>query len=233
MLAACADAVLSLLYPPRCAVCRAFGTASALCGPCAAQITPVQVPCPLCGHANGERHCRRCRTYPPAFDGTFALGTYDGVLKAAVHRFKYRDRPQLAQPLGVLLAERARPVIDREWVDVDALLPVPMHPARQRVRGYNQSERLARVLSRELSLPLENGLLTRPRPTKAQVGLTGESRRANLSGAFAVPRPADVQGRCLLLIDDVSTTGATLSGCASALKQCGADAVYALVLAAG
>ena len=233
MLAACADAFLSLLYPPRCAVCRTLGTQSVLCGPCASQIAPINAPCPFCGHADGELHCRRCRTYPPAFDGTFALGTYDGVLKAAVHRFKYRDRPQLAEPLGILLAHRARPTIDREWVDIDALLPVPMHPARQRVRGYNQSARLARVLSRELRLSMETNLLTRPRPTKAQVGLTGDSRRANLSGAFGVPRPDAVQGRCLLLIDDVSTTGATLSECASALKQSGADAVYCLVLAAG
>ena len=108
-----------------------------------------------------------------------------------------------------------------------------MHSARQRVRGYNQSERLARVLGQELRLPLLPNTLVRARPSHPQVGLSADARRTNLHGAFSVKRPEAVQGQTLLLIDDVVTSGSSLHECAAALKAAGASAVYALTLAAG
>ncbi len=229
------DPVLSLLYPPRCLLCKTLGM-ECLCDVCAGQIAPIPEPhCARCGHGMGEGGgCFNCRRRRPAFDCSRSLGTYDGILRAAVHQFKYRDRPQMAEPLGALLADHARamaPVLN--GLRFDAMLPVPMHPVRRRLRGYNQSERLARVVARELGVPLDTAALTRPRRTRAQVGLSGDARHRNLRGAFHVPHPANVAGKTLLLVDDVSTTGSTLHECAQALKAAGVQAVYCLTLAAG
>jgi len=230
------DPFLSLLYPPRCLLCRTLGEASGLCRDCAAQIAPVPSPwCRRCGQSIGDAEtCFHCHLRLPAFACARAMGQYDGVLRALIHRFKYRDRPQLAEPLGILLADFAR-IQSSSLHDLcfDALLPVPMHPVRQRLRGYNQSDRLARVVARELGLPLETQMLTRPRATRPQVGLTGDARRINLRAAFAVPHPELVSGKTLLIVDDVTTTGSTLDACAATLQAAGATAVYALALAAG
>jgi len=230
------DPFLSLLYPPRCLVCRVLGR-SGLCAACLARIVPVAPPqCPTCGQtipidAGGCFHCRLRR---PAYDRARALGAYEGVLRAAIHQFKYRDHPQLAQVLGHHLAVFAHEnAADLNGLHFDALLPVPIHRTRRRLRGYNQSERLARVVAGELGLPLLTDALVRIRATRPQVGLSSEARRTNLSGAFAVRSPEAVLGKTLLLLDDVVTTGSSLYECTLVLKASGAKAVYALTLAAG
>lgn len=235
-LSALLDPVLALIYPPRCSLCRTLCSAACLCDACADAITPVPDPkCAHCGHPCGDNiHCSNCRFRRPAFVRGRALGGYEGILRDAIHRFKFHDRPALAEPLGIRLAAFARAESSfLHSLQFDALVPVPMHPTRKRLRGYNQSERLARVVARELSLPLETRCLVRARPTRPQVGLSGKSRQTNLHGAFAVPHPAGVTGKTLLLIDDVTTTGATLNECAATLTSAGAQAVYALTLAAG
>ncbi len=236
MLAALFDPFLSLLYPPRCLVCNTLG-ASGLCAGCAGRITPVAAPfCAVCGQtlAPDDGGCADCRRRRPAFVRARSLGAYDGVLRHAIHQFKYRDRPQLAVPLGHLLAAFAReqaPALN--GLRFDALLAVPMHSVRERTRGYNQSARLARVVASELCLPLSPHALARIRPTRPQVGLSAEARRTNLRGAFAVRRTELVAGKTLLLIDDVVTSGSSLYECSITLKAAGAAAVYALTLAAG
>lgn len=236
MLAALFNPFLTLLYPPRCLVCKTLGE-SGLCASCAAHITPVAAPyCTFCGQTSlpDTDGCPDCHRRRPAFTQARSLGTYDGVLRHAIHQFKYRDRPQLAAPLGHLLADYARGhTRELNGLKFDALLPVPMHPIRQRLRGYNQSERLAHVVSSDLGLPLLTGALVRARPTRPQVGLSAEARRTNLQGAFAVKLPALVLGKTFLLIDDVVTSGSSLHECALTLKAAGAKAVYALTLAAG
>lgn len=131
----------------------------------------------------------------------------------------------LADPLGHLLA--------RTWqqgsVPVDLVLPVPLHRARVRQRGYNQSLLLARVLGAEAGLPVRDDVLVRWRSTRVQVGLSAEQRRVNVQGAFAC-LISDLHGQRVLLIDDVLTTGATLNACATALLQAGAGEVWALTL---
>ena len=226
---------LSLLYPPRCLVCRTLGAAG-LCAPCLGRFLPVAAPqCLTCGHSLGDGGgCFNCAVRRPAYDRARALGAYEGVLRAAIHQFKYRDRPQLAAPLGSRLAAFAHanaPALN--GLRFDALLPVPIHAVRRRGRGYNQSERLARVVAGELGLTLLTNALVRTRATRPQVGLTAETRRTNLAGAFAVRRSEAVLGKTLLLIDDVVTTGSSLHECALVLKAHGAKAVYALTLAAG
>lgn len=230
------DPVLSLVYPSRCFVCRALGSASCLCDKCADAITPVPDPkCGHCGHPCGDvAYCANCRFRRPVFVRGRALGGYEGVLRDAIHRFKFHDRPGLAEPLGKRLASFARTEAGSlHNLIFGALVPVPMHPIRKRLRGYNQSERLARVVARELVLPIQVDWLVRSRPTPPQVGLSAKSRQTNLHGAFSVPRPAEVADKTVLLIDDVTTTGATLNECAATLRAGGAQAVYVLTLAAG
>lgn len=235
LLSTCLDPFLSLLYPPRCLVCGTFGE-TRLCDACAAQIFPVPSPqCHVCGHALApEGPCFNCAIRRPAYAHARAMGAYEGVLQTAIHHFKYHDCPQLALPLGAALAAFARsqaPALNH--LHFDALLPMPMHPVRRRLRGYNQSERLVRVVSSELGLPLLSHALIRVRPTRPQVGLAAGDRRSNLAGAFAVRQPDAVHGKTLLLIDDVATTGSSLHECALVLKAAGAKAIYALTLAAG
>ncbi|HWB98813.1 MAG TPA: ComF family protein [Bryobacteraceae bacterium] len=131
----------------------------------------------------------------------------------------------LARPLGKLLAM----ALPRERT-FDVVAPVPLHWRRRWRRGFNQSELLAREIARRWSVPVEN-LARRSRATLTQAGLSNAARRENVSRAFAVPRPRGVEGRRILLVDDVMTTGATASACALALKRAGARSVNLLTLA--
>lgn len=206
--------LLSLLFPPVCPGCGLLLRHGA----------PPTLPL-----------CRRCEIehvhLPPhalALDQIWAVHAYAGPLLRALHRLKFHGQPAWAGPLGAVLA--ASPVLPRGW---DALVPVPLHPARLRERGYNQSLLLTRFARRRLPWPrppLRPGWLTRPRATPAQHRLPAASRRDNLRGAFAVPRPERVQGRRILLIDDVTTTGATLNAARRALLAAGAADVGALAL---
>lgn len=225
--------VLDLLYPPRCFICREIGERSGLCAACAVAIIRVPEPqCARCGHPLSERaQCYNCRICKPAFVRCRVWGAYEGVLRDAIHRLKYRDRPGLAEPLGIRLAAYARTESAAlHSLKFDAVIPVPMHPIRQRQRGYNQAERLAWVVASELGLTVQTRCLFRTRSTRPQVGLAADIRATNLKDAFRASEA--VADKTLLLIDDVTTTGSTLNACATTLTRAGAAAVYALVLAA-
>jgi len=234
IIAAALDPVLALVYPPKCVVCKSFG-AAVMCERCLRSIVPVAEPsCGRCGQTLGDAAmCGHCTRRTPAFDKARALGLHDGILKHAIHLLKYRDRPRLAEPLGIALAAFARDhSAELGNLKIDAIVPVPMHPARRRTRGYNQAERLADVVARELSVLMSTDMLVRRVNTRAQVGLTQEARQQNLAGAFGVGAK-EVAGLSILVIDDVSTTGSSLHECALALKSAGAKKVYGLTLAAG
>ena len=147
----------------------------------------------------------------------------------AVGQFKYNDLRVLAGPLGSLMADRwecLRPG-DRE---PDVIVPVALHPQRERARGYNQAALLADELSRQLGLPAVPDALVRVRDTMPQVGLSSHERRENVRGAFSC-RGSTLSGRRVLLVDDVCTTGATLEAAASALLDGGVESVWAYTLA--
>ena len=161
-------------------------------------------------------------------DGTplLAVGRFDGPLQEAIHMYKYRGRSGLATDLGELLAAAVK---SQRLPSLRALTFVPLHPARQRQRGYNQAERLAANLGRRLELSVVAGLV-RTRATPAQVGLSQAERRENLLGAFAwrgVAAPPDGLG----LVDDVCTTGATLEAAGAALRLAGGAVAAFLVVA--
>jgi ComF family protein len=156
------------------------------------------------------------------FDAAYSFGAYEGVLRDLIHLFKYGRVRTLARPLSGLLAQ----ALPRDEV-FDATVAVPLYWIRRLKRGFNQSELLARGLARRTGIPVMKAL-GRVRPTPTQAGLSNSARRLNVAKAF---RAGNVQGKRILLIDDVMTTGATAAACASALKQAGARRVALLTVA--
>ncbi|HET7088154.1 MAG TPA: ComF family protein [Anaerolineae bacterium] len=218
--------IVDLIFPPRCGGCGAPG--SLWCAACQASAQPIAPPfCARCGKPGTPSHlCASCRASAPAIDSIRALTMFDGRMRHAIHAFKYQGLATLADPLGDALASfwLAAPAPAR------AIAPVPLHPQRQRERGYNQAELLARRVGRKADLPIYAGALRRVRATAVQMTLGAEERRANVAGAFRCSTDV-LRGAAVLLIDDVCTTGATLDACALALKEGGVTAVYGLVLA--
>jgi ComF family protein len=146
-----------------------------------------------------------------------------------LHELKYRGRRRLATRLAeTLLGEpAARAVV----VGADALVPVPLHPQRRRERGFNQAELISAAIGRRTGVAVVGGALVRRKDTAPQSGLSAAARRGNVRGAFAVRRHSQVAGRCVVLVDDVLTTGATAQACAQALREAGATEVRLLSVA--
>jgi ComF family protein len=182
--------------------------------------------CASCGREVGAgNRCQDCAREQPRIDGIRACSRFEGAVRTAVHRLKYNGQRALAEPLAELLERTAR-----ELPSADAIVPLPLHPARERERGYNQSGLLAVALAGRLELPVLPAAV-RTRKTNDQVGLTRRERQENVRGAFACPDPALVAGRRLLLVDDVCTTGSTLVACAAPLLRANAASVRGLVVA--
>ena len=230
-----ADALLAVLLAPRCAACTApldRPTLGPVCTVCWNSILPLTPPlCEQCGDPLPTwrlvslplARCPRCRRLSRPIDRSRAIGAYDGALRAIVHAFKYEGRRSLARPLGALMKARGADVLG----DADVAVPVPLHPARRRERGFNQAEDLARHVGLPILVALQ-----RVRRTPPQADLPAGKRHGNVKGAFARGRDFRlVSGQVVVVIDDVSTTGATLDACARVLKDCGAREVRALTAA--
>lgn len=223
--------LLNLLFPPRCVACQRTG--ELFCDLCAQRVQPIGKPvCPCCGQPQAHADiCASCLTLPEeARLIARACAIHASPLREAIHAFKYGNQPQLAPLLARYLhASYANELLSSIFINVSAIAPVPLHPNRERTRGYNQSALLARCLAQQTGIPLYEHLLCRVRDTQPQVGKNYRERQQNVTDSFAAD-PA-VSGMTLLLIDDVYTTGATLRACASAARRVGAREVCALTLA--
>lgn len=226
------DAVLSVLFAPDCAACHAplaEPTRGTVCPQCWQGIHPITPPwCSTCGDAlpptaAPNTTCARCRSRTPLVARARALGVHEGALRAIVHALKYDGRRSLARPLGQLMRERAADLL----ATAQAAVPVPLHASRQRVRGFNQAEDLAR----HLGLPVVMAM-ARVRATEMQADLPAHQREGNVRDAFrTTPAAMALVGHSVVLVDDVSTTGATLNACARPLLAAGVGPIYAVTAA--
>lgn len=217
--------LLDLLLPPFCAVCEREG--SFLCADCEGALPRLRQPyCNICSSPGSPGMCHWCAAGPLATDGIRAPYLMEGSVRELVYRLKYRNLRVLAPDLGRLLRE----YLVSHPIAADVIIPVPLHRRRQRERGYNQSELLARELGALTGVAVDKRALRRTRNAPPQVSIDGhEERRQNVEGAFECTTSLD--GTHVLLIDDVVTTGSTMSACASALKNAGASSVWGLVFA--
>ncbi len=214
------------LYPPVCAGCGVSG--DRWCKKCAASVRMWEPPiCPVCGRSqNHAGLCHNCQEHRPHFSAMRAWGVFEGPLRLAIHKLKYhRDIT-----LGDVLAKPLIPMVAELGWHVDLVMPVPLSNGRQRERGYNQSAFLARPIAISQGIPILTHCLKRMRETRSQVGLDAFERKQNVDGAFWADARI-VTGKKVLIVDDVTTTGATLDACAAALCEAGAQNVYGLTLA--
>lgn len=246
------DALLAVTLAPACAACALpleHPGAGPVCAGCWSRVRLTALPCcDRCGeglaswrlYAALDGTCRPCRNSASPVDRRRAVGPYAGTLRDIVHALKYDGHRSLGRGLAELMRTHCREMLD----GVDLVVPVPLHRSRERERGFNQ----AAAIARHLGVPVVHALVRRRR-TMSQTGLPADRRHVNVRGAFAlrssvmdgliarlagaretVSRRA-VHDRCVLLVDDVATTGATLEACATALKAAGARDVRALTAA--
>lgn len=220
------DSILNLLFPVSCVLCespvceRRWGAA---CRECWAKLVPIKPPyCPQCGEPATaiEGLCAQCRKAEHAFDFARSALLFTDPLREILHHLKYADRVSLANPLGEIL----KYCLDQEPFTGSLIVPVPLHPSRERKRGYNQANLIAERLGR----PVCGRLLRRRKNTPSQTGLSRNQRRRNLTAAF------EVRGKppsAVILVDDVYTTGSTMNEIARTLKRAGVERVEVLTVA--
>jgi ComF family protein len=177
--------------------------------------------------------CDACRQHQPSFEAAVCYGEYDGALRELIHLLKYEGVRPAASVLGRMLGEVISELSPRFGPEPPLVVPVPLHGSKLRGRGFNQSEVVARAAVKAAGLrsQVNTTALERIKDTGSQTGLTRAQRQQNMHGAFAVIHPAEVAGRDILLVDDVFTTGATVSECARVLKKAGAARVFVATVA--
>lgn len=235
-----ARAVADTLIPPLCLACHGpLADHDALCACCWSEITFIHPP--VCdrlgiplpydpGTTDGEPLVSAAAiAKSPDYDRARAAAQFDGVVRNLIHGLKYADRHDARRLFGNWLAGAAAALL----ADADLLVPVPLHPRRLLSRRFNQSAIVAAELAHRSGTPLRTDVLLRRRNTASQVGLTRDQRRQNLQGAFHVPDAARrrIEGRAILLVDDVITTGTTINACARVLKRAGARRVDVVAIA--
>ena len=217
--------LMSVLFPPTCVLCGAPGIASGggrdLCPSCAAELPHNRDCCPQCAvpfvsSMPAGTRCAACQRHPPPFETSLAAFRYEAAIPALVVGAKFRGRLNLVRVLGQCLADRVREV---DPPRPQVLLPVPLHASRLRTRGYNQALEIARVVGRDLALPIDHVSCIRIAPTPPQAGLDERARHRNIRGAFLVP--GVLPWSHVAILDDVVTTGSTVAEFSRVLRKAG------------
>lgn len=236
-----AQAGLTFLYPDVCQVChekRATASEGYVCSECWRNVRFVVPPmCDRCGlpfegEISDRFECGNCRELDLSFSTARSAVAAKGMVLDIIHRWKYSRAFWFEPFLANLLIREAAPALtDGSW---HGIVPVPLHPAKQAEREFNQAEHLARHLSIATGIPLRDGWLRRINATLTQTRLTRAERTKNMADAFAgSAAPAEIRGKRLVVVDDVLTTGATTSACAAVLRACGAEEVCVWTVARG
>ena len=236
--------VFSVLFPSDCRLCRTpLDNISRIpvCTECLAAIQPVHAPqCVICGDRLaseqllvGDGRCHGCRDFEPEFARAVSFGEYEGGLRGLIHMLKYESVLPVASVLGGMICGPIEELLASCGDSTPLVVPVPLHKSKRGDRGFNQAELIARAAVKRLPerLELATDVLVRQRATISQVGLTREQRIENMRNAFRVRDRQRVQSATVILVDDVMTTGTTLSECARVLKKAGAERVFAATVA--
>ena len=228
---------LQFLLPPQCHCCEIFleEGQQGICPDCLSKIRWIEPPlCTLCGvpflSREIENHpCGACLTRGKYFTMARAVGYYEGPLREAIHRWKYEEKSYLTLFFGEKLAEG----FCRYWdpQSFDLIIPVPLHSKRLRERGFNQALLLVKELSRRTQIPYSKRLLQKRILTPPQVNLSGGEREKGVRGSFHIQRDEEIEGKSILLVDDVYTTGATVNECSKVLLKAGVERVDVLTIA--
>ncbi len=229
--------LLNWIYPPKCILCGELLPLQKperdLCINCIADFPWMKPPvCKRCGKSieSNQAYCISCQKKISYFDRGFCVFHY-GVVKRAIAELKYQGYKQNADILGCIMAEYMKRFFT-EYIDkIDFMIPVPMFAKKQKARGFNQAELLAKAIHQQIDIPILQNICIRIRNTIPQNGLSPAQRIENLKEAFALTQPEAVNRKRILLIDDIFTTGTTINQCAITLKRAGADTVYFLALA--
>jgi len=234
------NAGLAFFYPEVCQLCekeRATPQDGFVCSECRGQVRLIRRPfCERCGRPvegaiTNIFECSNCRELELHFSSARSAVLARDTALEAIHRYKY-NRAMWFEPFlaGLLIAEAVPALALQSW---DAIVPVPLHPTKEREREFNQAARLAARLAKATSIPMNQRLLERVKPTPTQTHLTREERAANVRSAFALRKELNLQGQRFVVVDDVFTTGATTSACARALRKAGAVEVCVWTVARG
>ncbi|HUB64620.1 MAG TPA: ComF family protein [Methylocella sp.] len=233
-----AHTAINTVFPPACLNCRqSTGAPGSLCAACWAQVRFIERPfCERLGTpfamdlGNEGLLSPEAVADPPVYARARAVAHFeDGPVRQLVHRLKYSDRMELAKPLGTWMARAGNELL----AEADLLVPVPLHRRRLAARRFNQAHVLAQAIAAQCGVPADPFILARVKPTPSQVGLSRAQRALNLQGAFRVTEEmaTRVEGRAIVLVDDVLTTGATANAASRALLRAGAKSVDVLVFA--
>ena len=230
---------VDLIFPRFCGHCECSLRGDqnpSFCRDCWSSIQFLKGPvCPSCGTPfrsssallySPTHRCGECRRRKPTFNQAVSATRYEGVLKEAIHRFKYHQQANLAQAFADLILEQ----VNLEF-KIDYLIPVPLHARRLKERQYNQALLLSDALGKRIQFKVIPDGLERIRETTPQAGLPMGQRRRNVRGAFCVRQPSLIKNQRILLVDDVMTTGATANECAKTLKKAGAKSISVLTIA--
>lgn len=234
-LAALPRLALDIALPTACMACRGSVAGNGLCPDCWSRLNFIAPPfcerlgIPFVYDPGPGILSMEAIADPPAYRRARAAVRYDDIARTLVHALKYQDRTDLAPTLAGWMARAGAELLSQ----ADVIVPVPLHWRRGWTRRYNQSGALARAISRQTGVPFDGDTLRRVKPTRQQVGLSRSERARNVQGAFQMPaeRKARIQGRRIVLVDDVLTSGATVDACARSLLRAGAADVDVLVFA--
>lgn len=237
------EALLGLFYPNICQICRterAVAKEGYVCSACASApgavrliLPPFCARCglPFEGEITGRFECSNCREMDFHFRSARAAVAAKGLVLDVIHRYKYNGSTWFEPFLAGLLVRQAAPVL--KVSDWDLIVPVPLHPVKEREREFNQAVRLGRHLSRATGIPVDSRLLRRLIPTRTQTQLTRAERAANVGRAFGLRRGRQLQGERIVILDDVFTTGATCNACAKVLRENGSGDLCVWTVARG
>lgn len=218
------DKIVNIIYPPKCIFCQQLLRIDAtlhICSSCYSKLPFTQNSLMTTFQDGGQNYC----------DDAVSVFTYTGMVKESLIRFKFYNKPSYYRTYARLISDKLSRVTDIKQYDI--VLSVPLHRHKEFSRGYNQAHLISKALSRELHLPERSSILRRYLYTEAQSLLDRQKRNQNVKGAFTVSAPEKVNGKSLLLVDDILTTGSTLEECGRMLKLAGAARVTAVVVATG